>query len=521
MKRENKVDDFNKVEQSDKENINYAVGNSRFFDDIWDFQGLESSNGTGRAKLQIKFSEISDDDIKLVIKKYAALCLLKKTVSSVRREISAYMKFQQYLVENYPGIHTLEKISPMIIRSYYYYILDSKSRGTGVKLSRTGIFHCAAVVKNILVEGSKRGWKVPDECTWIMSIYADMIEGSPRTKVSAKTSKQMFSDEVVKNIIQSSLQDSCSITQAAIIVQSQVGLRIGELLSLQEGCIKKIDGKIKIQCMVKKTKKGEVLRKKPANDLVAEVIKKLELATEELRRESGMPYLFIRRNEQYKTIIRCNHSNWTRDFMRPFVERWDIRENGNLINLSSHYFRHIFATYAHRKGMPIQSIMKMFDHESLNMTEVYTHITEDDVKARFLEIFSEGSIIAGVASEKIRQRLKEDTPFQGKTQKQVEAIIGAMKIHVTASGVCFHHPARRDPCVDDGDCLICPNFITTPEFLPVHKKRIMELDKEISRAEISGNEIWKEKNQKLRDHIFNKFIEPMELALEGQGDSRE
>lgn len=69
--------------------------------------------------------------------------------------------------------------------------------------------------------------------------------------------------------------------------------------------------------------------------------------------------------------------------------------------------------------MNIQSILEMFDHTSLAMTEIYIYISEEEMKAKMAEVFSEDAIIAGVAVGRIKERLMKDNPFKGRTQKQI------------------------------------------------------------------------------------------------------
>ncbi|SCM82306.1 putative Integrase family protein [uncultured Sporomusa sp.] len=496
---------------NDNELNDFRIGNGFFSDNVWDFSGYESTTG-GSARVQLRFSFIKQERIKNVVKAFSASCLLKQKLSGVKRALQGFSLFYRYISDHHPNIQSLAQLNALILRGYFHYLYTTDSNKTKGPLSRTGIFHAAAVIKNILIEGNHRGWHVPEDCRWVLPIYCEMIENNPRTKMSAQATKKMFSDEVVQKIIQSAIKEQCIITKAAIILQSQIGFRISEVLELRPNCIKNVNGKIKIECCTQKTKKGRVMRLKPANQLVSEAIVELENATKDIREASGVNYLFIKRTPAGE-IIRCNESNWTRDYMQPFVERWDIRETGELIHLTSHYFRHIFATHAYRKGMPIQSIMKMFDHESLTMTGVYTHISAEDAKVKFAEVISGDAVIVGMLAGKIQERLAEDNPFKGKTQQQTTAIINAMNINITANGFCFHHPARRDSCADDGECLICPNFVTTADFLPVHKKRVTELEKEMDRAQKSGNNIWYIKNKRIRDRIINTFIKPLESEL--------
>jgi len=501
----------------ESEAVDFRVGNNVFSDDVWDFQGFHVDPGAGTGGMfQIRFAPIKQPLIKSIIKQFLVYDLMQNGMSTAKRNYDGFKRFYYFLEEQYPEIKSLTKLNPIILRRYFQSLLEGVSKTSGNPLTRAGIVKSSQVVKDLLLMGSTRGWAVPKDSSWVLPMYNEMIISSPKVISSRKTTKKMFSDEIISKIISCALKEPNLITKAGIIIQTQVGLRINELLSLRTGCINQIGNKIKIEHWTRKTKKGMVRRIKPANQLVAEVVKELEAATEHLRKDSGLPYLFISQTQRGGIQV-CNKSNWNRNYLQPFVKSWDIRENGEFIDLSSHYFRHIFATWAHRKGMPIQSILKMFDHATLQMTETYDHINLQDFKAKAAEIFSEDALIAGVSVGRIKNRLKNDNPFKGKTQRQVELIIKAMRISILANGVCFHHPARKDPCAEDGDCVVCPNFVTTPEFIPVNKARVKALEDEMDRAQRAGNEVWHSKNRLLRDHIQKHLIQPLEQALAVRG----
>jgi integrase/recombinase XerD len=50
-------------------------------------------------------------------------------------------------------------------------------------------------------------------------------------------------------------------------------------------------------------------------------------------------------------------------------------------NISTHTFRHTCATHMLRNGAPIRHIQEMLGHESLESTQLYTHVTINDLKA--------------------------------------------------------------------------------------------------------------------------------------------
>lgn len=80
----------------------------------------------------------------------------------------------------------------------------------------------------------------------------------------------------------------------------------------------------------------------------------------------------------------------------------------------------------------------------------------------------------------LKEQLSKTNPFQGRAIEDVDKLRKAMKIQVLPHGLCLHHPMRNEPCDGDGICRGCPNFITTLEFLPVHKVRLAAVTKELA-----------------------------------------
>lgn len=234
---------------------------------------------------------------------------------------------------------------------------------------------------------------------------------------------------------------------------------------------------------------------KPANEKVCIAVQKLEEYSQQLRIESGLSYLFLTRNRNKKgwPVILASKGNWTKNRLNPFIEKYNLRdENGQLLKLTSHYFRHICATYAFQGGLKTHDVAELLGHKSILMTETYNH-TEDKQQI-VKEILSGITPITTTNKIVLKQLEGVENPFKGKTIDQVEKLRRALKIELLPHGICTHHPMRGEPCEQDGVCLGCNNFLASAKHLPVYEKRLERVKKEIEMAG-KDNGIWTSKLQ--------------------------
>ena len=49
-------------------------------------------------------------------------------------------------------------------------------------------------------------------------------------------------------------------------------------------------------------------------------------------------------------------------------------------NVTTHTFRHTCATHMLKNGAPTRHLQQMLGHESLESTQIYTHVTINDLK---------------------------------------------------------------------------------------------------------------------------------------------
>lgn len=510
-----------------KPNEDFRCGRSKFSDMEWDFNGYIDKPHLSRARLKIKFYDFEHKPRILdVVKWYVFHQLTSKEITSVKRNFDGIKRFIKFVNEEVPEIDSFSDITPELLKNYFEYLFNTKSENSGKPLSPTSIKKAALAVKEILLKGNVKGWDVPENVRYVQPMYDEYIinnkliktkQKESQKRVREKVSEERLIDKIVTTAVHDLKNDKNVLVAGAIIITTQLGLRISEIITLERGCLKKIAGDMMIDCSTAKLHAERVGALKPANELVVLAVTKLEERAKELQKEKDLPYIFLsrKRNKKGNPVGLVSHSNWNKNFVRPWLKKHNIVDsNGNTVDFTSHTFRHAFATYALKGGASIEVISELMNHKSIRGTQHYTHLLQEDVKRRFSQVLNEGAIISGKKALQIKEKLKESNPFKGKTVEQVDKLRKAMKIQVLSHGLCLHHPMRNEPCAGDGVCLGCSNFVTTPDFLNVHKERLANVQKELAKAPDNGP--FESKLRKIEKYLI-EIIRDLENQMEYKG----
>lgn len=147
------------------------------------------------------------------------------------------------------------------------------------------------------------------------------------------------------------------------------GLRVSELLNLE---ISNIDLQ---DCLIRVMGKGKKERIIPLGDYAIDALK--------VYLNDYRPSINIK-NSNY-AFLNKNGTKLSRQAIFKTIKLQAIKK-GIKKNISPHTLRHTFASHLLKNGADLRIIQELLGHENLSTTQVYTHITKDELKKEYEEI---------------------------------------------------------------------------------------------------------------------------------------
>lgn len=488
-----------------------TVGDSKFTDDTWDLAPFILAKTIQDCKKKLCFDFIENEDMKLTVKLYAYHKLGQLKPQSVQVKITRLHSFIEYC--NLNNIDSIAEITKEDFLNFAMWLKEEKNLST-----RTGYTNCS-IVEGIIKLGQIKGWNVPKINIFVGMRSQDLWQIKRALNITKPIPEDIF-DKILYYAVN---KETNILIKAAIIIQSQTGLRINEVLSIKKGCVHTtIEGHDYMEVIVTKTDKdpNPALHKVFINGLVKNTIKELEEYTKKLRHKSGFKELFITARTRNNIMQTMTIDNFTNKKLPQFIKKWDIRDNkGNLYPLKSHQFRSTFVRELIKKKVPIAMIMKQFAHVSIEMTSHYLTLQEEEVKQIYSDmILSPTSKIAGLRAKEIKSKLNEQ--FRGKTEEEIDDIVSSlsksMSFNPLPTGVCLYD-FRRGNCSDGDGCFFynCHNYITEVIFYPILKQELNLMEKEMVRFKELGRERdWQ--RQYVKWQYLNPLVDSLEVQINDQ-----
>ncbi|MBM7558110.1 tyrosine-type recombinase/integrase [Halanaerobacter jeridensis] len=489
-----------------------TIGNSKFKDDVWDLTPYMEDVNIRKNKKKVDFSYIESEDMKFTVKQYAYHRLGEVKPRTVFTKINGRLpRFIEFCSKN--NISSFTEVTKKIFLDYVNWLKEDYEINQGKNLSRKAGYKATLIVQNIIKKGQTKDWKVSQIS--FDDVSANKLWEPQKGRKQRKT--KPIPKDVFNQILDSAVNgDSSFLTRAGIIIQSQTGLRISEVLSIEEGCIKNTsEDNDYMEMIISKTENEPVKHKVFVNDLVKKTVKELEEYTKDLREESGLKKLFL---YKYGKIRPLKGQKFNENRIKTFVKQNDIRgKDGELYPIHTHQFRATFVRELIKQGVSIGHIKKHFNHVSIEMTDHYLSLEQDEIKDKFGElVLDPDSKIAGKRADEIEQTLQEE--FKGKTEEEIDRLIEdlskTMSFNPLPTGVCLYD-FRRGNCTDGNGCFMynCSNYVTEVTFYPVLKKELELIEKKMSRfKELDRERDWQ--RQKLKYDHLKPLVEDLEEKMD-------
>ena len=177
----------------------------------------------------------------------------------------------------------------------------------------------------------------------------------------------------------------------------------------------------------------------------------------------------------------------------------EVRDaTGRPVRVTAHQFRHTVGTRMINNEVPIDTVQRMLDHASPEMTARYATI-KDQTLRREWERYQERINIRGEVIH-----LDPDGPLSDATWAKENL---ARAKQTLPNGYCGL-PLQQQ-CPHPNACLTCDNFLTTTEFLPHHSEQLQRTDELIAKAEAEGRQRLVDMNTPVRVNLL-RIIEGLE-----------
>ncbi|MCQ2360893.1 MAG: site-specific tyrosine recombinase XerD [Paludibacteraceae bacterium] len=213
-------------------------------------------------------------------------------------------------------------------------------------------------------------------------VMEDIIKDSPAALIEAPKLGQHLPSvlsveeiDAIKGAIDLSA-DEGHRNRAIIETMYSCGLRVSELVGLR------ISNVFFDEMYVKVEGKGSKQRLVPISETALKDIDNYLVWRRSLKIKPG--------NEDYLFLNRRG-SKLTRQMVFIMVKRY-AAEAGVKTELSPHTFRHSFATHLLEGGANLRAIQQMLGHESILTTEIYTHISMENLRNTITEFHPRGRI---------------------------------------------------------------------------------------------------------------------------------
>lgn len=437
-----------------------ADADSEFARDVWRAEVLGLP--VNRPPRSMHFHPITAPWLRAAAKRWARFRLSTgKAFGSVYIEVRSLHYFSRFLAEQHPEIVDETGLTREVIEHYISWLAASH-------LSTNPINTYLVCLRGFLESCRRHGWLVGLDAH--AAVYLDELP--PRARTLPR-----FIDEFVMSQLED--PDNLAVladptTRHLLVLIIETGLRVTDACGLPFNPI--IDDSVGWPCLRYLNHKMRAEQLVPLSQKAADAIRDQQAHLRE-RWDEPPPRLFPSphcnpegRRAISDSTFRQRLKRWQRDI--------DLRdEAGQPAHVTPHQFRHTLGTRMINQGVPQHVVQQLLGHATPQMTARYAHIHDATVRAAFDDYQRRRVDIAG-------QRLDYDPDAPSADAEWVKHNLARVAASLP-NGYCGRPP--QQDCPHPNACLTCPDFQTTPQFLPLHRRQRDDTLELLAAAEQAGN----------------------------------
>lgn len=407
------------------------------------------------ASLAERLEPVAAPEIRRAMLRYVetrSSVLARATVESLAGDL---LTFGSYLTEHHPEVSSLRELQRVHVESFLAWNRTRHWRGRVARpqVVSASVAHQAVLsVRNFLDDMALWGWSERPPRT---VLFASDVPRLPRPlpRALAPDVDAALMAEVAR------LEDP--FARCAITLLRRAGLRLGECLDLELGCV------------VDYGAAGTWL-KVPLGKLGTERSVPLDPAAVALLDD----WVSERGGERARPHPRTGHPT---DFL--FIERghrlrgWRIRQglatagdraglngpDGHPLKVTPHQLRHTYATELANAGMSLQALMALLGHVTAEMTLRYAALASPTLRAAY-----------DTAMGKVRRTLPLVPAGRPQVPAKVDWLSSEFLKTRVATGYCSRHLSAGG-CPYANVCETCENFVPAPEFAPAIRNQLADV----------------------------------------------
>ncbi len=422
---------------------------------LYEARILERPHDRRRGQRQDPLHGVGAPELRRVIAAYLDArrpALRPGTLVGVTNDLAC---FGEFLTDYHPDVTCMADLERRHIESFCQWVPTRPWRRgmkPGQTVSATAAAHNVTSVRTFLDDISAWGWA---DAPARQLMFASDLPRQP--KLLPRALPPDIDAAVMKAV--ATLDDP--VTRIGLTVVRATGIRIGELVDLE------------LDCVVNYGTNGSWLRV-PLGKLATERTVPLDgntvAALDEwiaLRgRQRAMPhprdgrltdFLFVEHGQRPPTSrfrIGLAHAVSSAGLAGP---------DGVPLRVTPHQLRHTFATDLANAGMSLPALMALLGHSSPDMTLRYARLASPTVKAAYDQ-----------AIGKLARRIPISTGGHPQVPEREAWLRSEMLKTRVAHGYCSRDLVA-EACPYANICENCPNFTTTPDFLPAITTQLADL----------------------------------------------